>query len=82
VKNSTLFKTGLIGSFVAAICCATPVLVILLGALGLSALVGYIDIVVLPLLAVLLVVTLVAWWRIRREAACSPAPSTDRPEVR
>lgn len=78
MKNSTLFKTGLIGSFVAALCCATPVLVILLGALGLGALVVYIDIVVLPLLAVLLVVTLVAWWRVRREAACP----TDRPEVR
>ncbi len=43
---------GGIGTLVAAICCFTPALVVLLGALGLSALVGYLDLVLLPLLGI------------------------------
>ena len=43
--------TGIIGAGIAALCCATPVLVILLGVIGFSALTGYIDYVALPALA-------------------------------
>lgn len=82
MKNSTLFKTGIIGSLVAALCCFTPVLVILLTALGLATWVGYIDIVVLPLLVVGVVVAVVAWRRIRCEAACASPSPTDQPGVR
>lgn len=81
MKNSTLFKTGLAGSVIAALCCATPLLVILLGALGLATWVGYIDIVVLPLLAIFVVLTVVAWQRMRRDAACRTAPNADRQEA-
>ena len=41
----------MIGAGVAVLCCATPVLVILLGVAGLGALTGYVDYVVLPALA-------------------------------
>jgi len=51
MNNESLVKTGIIGASVAAVCCATPVLVILLGAVGLSALTGYLDYVPLPALA-------------------------------
>ena len=51
MNNQTLVKTGIIGAVIAAVCCATPVLVILLGAVGLSALTGYLDYVLLPALA-------------------------------
>jgi mercuric ion transport protein len=51
MNNESLVKTGIIGVVVAAVCCATPVLVILLGAVGLSALTGYLDYVLLPALA-------------------------------
>ena len=34
MNDSALIKTGAIGAVVAAICCATPVLVIALGAVG------------------------------------------------
>ena len=51
MNNESLVKTGIIGASVAAVCCATPVLVILLGAVGLSALTGYLDYVLLPALA-------------------------------
>ena len=50
MNDSALIKTGAIGAVVAAICCATPVLVIALGAVGLSALTGYLDYVLLPIL--------------------------------
>lgn len=44
-------KTGIVGTGIAVLCCATPLLVILLGVVGLSAFTGYIDYVALPALA-------------------------------
>ena len=58
-----LLLTGIIGTIVAAICCFTPILVILLGAVGLSAAVGYLDLVLFPALAIFLVITGYALWR-------------------
>jgi mercuric ion transport protein len=43
MNNRTLLGTGIAGSVIAAVCCATPILVILLGAIGLSAWVGRLD---------------------------------------
>lgn len=80
MKNSTLFKTGLAGSIIAALCCFTPVLVITLTALGLAAWVGYIDLVVLPLLVVFVVVAVVAWQRMRRDAACGSGSAANQTE--
>ena len=65
-KNDRLLKYGLIGTVVVALCCFTPILVILLGAVGLSALLGWLDIVLLPALAVFIGITLYALWRRRR----------------
>ncbi len=56
-------QIGIIGTIVAAICCFTPVLVVLLGAVGLSALIDYLDIVLLPTLAIFLVITGYALWK-------------------
>ena len=50
MKDATLFRTGIVGAVVAALCCFTPVLVVLLGAVGLSALTGYLDVVLIPAL--------------------------------
>ena len=55
-----LLKVGIIGSVVTALCCFTPILVILLGAVGLSAIVGCLDYVLLPALAVFIGITLFA----------------------
>ena len=41
---------GVIGAALTCLACLTPVLVLLLGALGLGALTGRLDLVVLPLL--------------------------------
>ena len=58
--NKKLFTTGLIGTVIAALCCFTPVLVILLGALGLSAIVGWLDYVLLPALVIFVAITIYA----------------------
>ena len=34
MPHDPLLKTGVIGSLIAALCCATPVLAVLLGTLG------------------------------------------------
>lgn len=54
MDDSTLIKTGTVGAVIAAVCCATPIPVIALGAVGLSAWAGYLDFVLLPALAICL----------------------------
>lgn len=66
----TLLKIGLTGSVVAALCCATPVLVVLLGVVGLSVWVGYLDYVLLPALAVFIGLTLYALHKKGKAEAC------------
>ncbi len=63
MKNSTLLKIGIIGSVVSALCCFTPLLVILLGIIGLSAAISYLDIVLLPILAIFIAITVFALWK-------------------
>ncbi len=58
--NKKLLTTGLIGTIVAALCCFTPILVVLLGAVGLSAIVGWLDYVLLPALFVFIAITVYA----------------------
>ena len=49
-----------------ALCCFTPLLVVLFGVVGLSAVLGWLDYVLLPALAVFIGITLYALWRRRR----------------
>lgn len=73
MKTRTLLRTGVTGSVVAAVCCATPVLVILLGAVGLSAWVGWLDYVLIPALVGFVGLTIYAWRRQRMEGVyCEP----------
>ena len=58
--NKKLMKVGLIGSVIAAICCFTPLLVILLGSIGLSVVVGYLDYVLLPILAIFILIVVLS----------------------
>lgn len=57
MNDRKLFATGCTGTILAAICCFTPALVILLGATGLSAWLGWLDYVLLPSLALFLGIT-------------------------
>ena len=68
MHNDHILKTGVIGSLIAALCCATPVLAVLLGALGLGWLVGYVDYVVLPVLVFCLGLVGYALWRQAKRA--------------
>ena len=58
-----LLRIGIAGSVIAALCCFTPILAVLLGAVGLSAIVGYLDFFLLPALLIFLVITGYALWR-------------------
>jgi mercuric ion transport protein len=66
VTHESLLKFGLGGSLIAIVCCFTPLLAVLLGVIGLSILVGWIDYVLLPMLALFLGVTAYALWRRRQ----------------
>ena len=63
MRDANLLRTGIVGSVIVALCCFTPVLVLVLGAVGRSAVMGWLDIVLLPALAVFLGITAYALWR-------------------
>ena len=58
--NDRLLKLGIVGTVIIALCCFTPILVVLFGIVGLSALVGYLDYVLFPALAVFVLITIYA----------------------
>lgn len=61
-----LLKIGIIGTIVAAICCFTPVLVLLLSAIGFAAIIPALDFILLPLLGLFLALTCYAVIRKRK----------------
>ena len=63
MNERTLLGVGLIGTVIAALCCFTPILVVLAGIVGLSAIVGYLDYVLLPALVFFIALTAYALWR-------------------
>ena len=60
-----------VGSILVALCCFTPILVITLGAAGLSAFTPYLDYVLLPALVMLIVLAIVSYGRWK--SACRSA---------
>ena len=66
MTDRKLLCTGAAGSAIAAICCFTPLLVILLGAVGLSAWLAWLDYVLLPALILFLGLTAFAAMRMQR----------------
>ena len=76
----SLFKVGAVGTVVLALCCFTPILVIVLGAVGLAAIIGYLDYVLLPALAAFVGLMVYAVIRRRRaDARRTPAVSGGTP---
>jgi len=61
-----LQKVGIVGAVIAALCCFTPILVVLLGAVGLSSIVGYLDYVLLPSLVIFLGITVYAFMTMKK----------------
>ena len=66
MSNNRLLSLGIVGTIIAALCCFTPILVILFAAVGLSALVGYLDVVLLPALGIFILITIYALWKKQR----------------
>lgn len=52
---------SIIGTIVVLLCCFTPILVVSVGVIGLSALTPYLDYILFPLLGVLIVTTILAY---------------------
>jgi mercuric ion transport protein len=57
MSDRKLLGVGLGGSAVAAVCCLTPALALLLGAVGLSAWLAWLDYILLPALVLFLGIT-------------------------
>jgi mercuric ion transport protein len=62
-----MIRLGAIGTIVTAVCCFTPALAIVLGALGAAGAVAYLDPVLIPLLGLSVLVLIVGL--VRRERA-------------
>lgn len=62
-NNSTGLRVGILGSAVVGICCFTPLLVVALPVIGLSAWLGWLDYVLFPALAFFVGLTVYAVWR-------------------
>jgi mercuric ion transport protein len=48
MRDRTLITTGVVGAVLAAVCCATPLLAILFGAVGLTAWLAKADYLMVP----------------------------------
>lgn len=73
LKDNKLACCGATGTVLAAICCFTPVLVVALGAIGLSRWLGWLDYVLMPALGFFVLLTVYALYRRRNPAAIVPA---------
>ena len=67
--DKKVLRTGIIGTMIAALCCFTPILVVVLGAVGLSAWLGWLDYVLFPALAVFIALTIYGLYRRQRSSA-------------
>ncbi|NQW10534.1 MAG: mercury resistance system transport protein MerF [Alphaproteobacteria bacterium] len=67
MNDTTLLRTGIVGTIIAVLCCFTPVLVLLFAWLGFSAAVGWLDYVLIPSLVFFIGLTGYAVWK-RRQA--------------
>ena len=72
MKDRSNLKKGIVGTVIAAICCFTPFLVVVLGAVGLSAWLGWLDYVLFPMLFASM--GLVAQALYRRAGEVGPPP--------
>jgi mercuric ion transport protein len=65
MRDRTLITTSAIGALLAAICCMTPVLVVMFGAVGLTAWLAKADYVLIPALVLCLALVVFGIYRRR-----------------
>lgn len=82
MENRNLLGLGVAGFVVAALCCFTPILVVLLGAVGLSAAVGWLDYVLLPALAIFVGISAYALIRRTRSGGSLSSPQPEKTDER
>ncbi len=58
-----LNRLGIVGTIIAALCCFTPILTGLLAVIGLTWLIGYLDLALFPALFFFIGITIYALWR-------------------
>ncbi len=68
MKDKNLVGLGVVGTVITALCCFTPVLVIGVGIVGLSAIVGWLDFVLFPALFFFIGLTVYAVQRRQKRA--------------
>ena len=75
MSGRAFITTGAIGGVLAAICCATPILAVALGAAGMTAWVAKADYVLIPALLICLGLVGLGLYRRRSaaQACCDPA---------
>ena len=73
-KDKKLLRTGCTGTAIAAICCFTPALVVLVGFVGLTAIVGWLDYGLFPILFASM--GLIAFALYQRSGNKGPSPTT------
>src|SRR5439155_24449579 len=71
-QNTKLIGTGVAGALLSMLCCFTPVLVIVLSALGLAAFVAKLDYVLVPVFGESIALTIFA--QVRRPRVCPAKP--------
>jgi len=71
-QNTKLIGTGAVGAALSLLCCVTPVLAVLLGALGLTAFVAKLDYVLVPVFVAS--VALIIFALVRRRQSCARKP--------
>ena len=67
MNDRSLITTGAIGAVIAAICCATPLLAVVLGGIGLTAWLANADYIVMPVLILGLALVGLGLYRRSRE---------------
>jgi len=77
MKKTILLKTGIIGTVIAALCCFTPALVVLLGAVGLAAWIGDLDAVLMPALVFFFALTVYALFKKEKDRCCETDQKID-----
>ena len=80
MKNRNLLWTGIVGFVISMVCCFTPLLVVLFGAVGLSVWLGWVDIVLFPAMAGFMALTVYAYARQRRGGVAARGSTVTCPE--
>ncbi|MFC1664889.1 mercury resistance system transport protein MerF [Pseudomonadota bacterium] len=70
MKVDKLVTFGAVGTVIAALCCFTPILVVILTSVSLATWLGWLDYVLLPLLALFIGLTIFALFRNRLTPRC------------